>query len=83
MFQRPLTLILLQKYRDTNGSRIVIQTGGVHTTSCQEEGIFLQKYRDTNGGCIAKLFKSIGLRGRLDFLELWSENGPLTRGNAP
>ena len=25
MVQRPLTLILLQKYRDTNGGRIVIQ----------------------------------------------------------
>ena len=29
VFQRPLTLILLQKYRDTNGSRIVIKIGGV------------------------------------------------------
>ena len=47
--QRPLTLILLQKYRDTNGRRIVIQIGGVYTTFCQEEGIFLQKYRDRNG----------------------------------
>ena len=44
--QQPLTLILLQKYRDTNGRRIVIQIGGVYTTFCQEEGILLQKYRD-------------------------------------
>ena len=29
VFQRPLTLIPLQKYRDTNGRRIVIQIGGV------------------------------------------------------
>ena len=49
--QRPLTLILLQKYRDTNGRRIVIQVGGVYTTFCQEEDI---------------LFKSIGVRGRFD-----------------
>ena len=50
--QRPLTLILLQKYRDTNGRHIVIQIGGVYTTFCQEEGILLQKYRDRNGRCI-------------------------------
>ena len=41
--QRPLTLILLQKHRDTNGRRIVIQIGGVCATFCQEEGILLQK----------------------------------------
>ena len=33
VFQRTLTLILLQKYRDANGSRIVIRMGGVDTTS--------------------------------------------------
>ena len=54
--QRPLTLILLQMYRNTNGSHIVIHIGGVYTTFCQKEGIPLQKYRDT--------FKSIGVRGR-------------------
>ena len=32
--RRPLTLILLQKYRDTNGRRIVIQIGGVYITFC-------------------------------------------------
>ena len=66
VFQRPLTLILLQKYHDTNGRRIVIQIGGVYTTFCQEEGILLQKYRDRNGRCIAILFKSIGVRARSD-----------------
>ena len=66
VFQRPLTLILLQKCRDINGSRIVIQIGGVYTTFCREEGILLQKYRDRNGRCIAILFKSIGVRGRFD-----------------
>ena len=64
--QRPLTLILLQKYRDTNGRRIAIQIGGVNTTFCQEEGIHLQKYHHRNGRCIAILFKSIGVRGRFD-----------------
>ena len=68
VFQRPLTLILLQKYRDTSGRRIVIQLGGVYTTFCPEKGILLQKYRDRNGRCIAILFKSIGVRGRFDFL---------------
>ena len=63
---RSADLILLQKYRDTNGRRIVIQIGGVYTTFCQEEGILLQKYRDRNGRCIAILFKSIGVRGRCD-----------------
>ena len=64
--QRPLTLILLQKHRDTNGRRIVIEIGGVYTTFCQEEGILLQKYRDRNGRCIAILFKSLGVSGQCD-----------------
>ena len=64
VFQRPLTLILMQKYRDTNGRRIVIQIGGLHATFCPEEGILLQKYRDRNGRCIMILFKSIRVRGR-------------------
>ena len=69
--QRPLTLILLQKYRDTNGRRIVIQIGGVHATLCQEEGILLKRYRDRNGRCIAILFKRIGVRGRVDSPDDW------------
>ena len=69
--QRPLTLILLQKYRDTNGRRIVIKIGGVYTTFCQEEGMLLQKYRDRNRRCILILFKSIGVRGRLDSPEFY------------
>ena len=64
VYQRPLTRILLQKHCDTNGSRIVIQIGGLYTTFCQDEGIFWQNYRDTNGRCIAILFKSIGVKGR-------------------
>ena len=64
--QRPLTLILLQKYRDTNGSCIVIQIGDAYTSVCAKKGILLQKYCDRNGRCIAILFKSIGVRGRFD-----------------
>ena len=78
--QRPLTLILLKKYRDTNGRRIVIQIGGVYTTFCQEEGILLQKYHDKNGRCIAILFKSIGVRGRFDSPEIKLCNVIIFRG---
>ena len=60
VLHRPLTLVLLQKYRDTNGRRIMIQIGGVYTTLCQEEGMLLLKYRDRNGRCIAILLKCIG-----------------------
>ena len=60
MFKRPLTLILLQKYRDANGRRTAIQIGGVYTTFCQGEGILLQKHRDRNGRCIAIFFKVSG-----------------------
>ena len=66
VFQRPLTLILLQQYRNTNGSRIVIQIGGVYTDFCQEERILLPRYRDRNGRCIAIPFNSIGVRGPFD-----------------
>ena len=58
--------MLLQKHRDTNGSRIVMQIGGVCATFCQEEGILLQKHRDRNGRCVAIPFTSIGVRGRFD-----------------
>ena len=64
MFQRPLTLILPQKYHDTNGRRSVTQSGGLYATFCPKEGILLQKYRDRNGRRIAKCFKNVGVRGR-------------------
>ena len=82
-FQRPLTLILLQKYRDTNGSRIAIQIGAVHTTLCQEEGILLQKYRDRTGRCIAILFKSIGVRGRFHSPDIMGRGIPISAGEVP
>ena len=69
VFQRPLTPILLRKYRDTNGSCIPINIEGVYIyiyTLLSAKAILLQKYRDRNGRCIAILFKSIGVRGRFD-----------------
>ena len=75
VLQRPLTLILLQKYRDANVRRIVIQIGGVYTTFRKEEGILWQKYRDRNGRCIAIFFKVLGVRGRYaspEFGSHWS-----------
>ena len=68
VFQRSLTLILLQKYHDTNGSRTVIQSGGVYATFCQEESILLQDYRDRNGRCIVILFKNMWVRDRFALL---------------
>ena len=64
--QRALTLILPQKYRDTNGRRIVIQIGGVYTTFCHREGIHLQKYVIEMGGVSRYFFTCIGVRGRFD-----------------
>ena len=61
--QRPLTLILPQKYRDTNGRRIVIQIGG--TTFCHREGIRLQKYAIEMGGVSRYFFTCSGVGGRL------------------
>ena len=84
MSQRPLTLILLQKYRDTNGRRILIQIGSVYTTFCQEQGILSQqKYRDGNGRCIAILFKSIGVRGRFDSPDQHKRFPSICRCSAP
>ena len=44
----------------------MIQTGGVYTTFCQEEGVHLQKHRNRKGRRIAILFKSVGVKGRFD-----------------
>ena len=71
VFQRSLTLVLLQKYRDANGSRIMIQTGGVYTTFCQEEGILVHKFCNRNGRCIAILSQSIKVGGRFDSPDKW------------
>ena len=49
VFQRPLTLILLQ-------------IGGVYTTFCQEEGILLQKYAIEMGG-VSRYFSKVSGSG--------------------
>ena len=41
VFQRPPTLVLVQKHRVIDGSRIVKQSGGVCATFRQDEGILL------------------------------------------
>ena len=73
VFQRPLTLILPKKYRDTNGSRIVIQIGGVYTTFCHREGILWQKYAIEMGGVSRYFFTCIGVRGRFDSPDFYKE----------
>ena len=86
--QRPLTLILPQKYRDTNGRRIVIQIGCVYTTFCHREGIHLQKYAIEMGGVSRYFFTCIGVRGRFDSPDfcgtltqrIWGKFGAKTRG---
>ena len=50
------------KYRDINGSRIVIQIGGVYTTFCQKEGILWQKYRVEMGG-VSRYFSKVSGAG--------------------
>ena len=70
--QRPLTLILPQKYRDTNGRRIVMQIGGVYATFCHREGIHLQKYAMEMGG-VSRYFTCIGVRGRCDSPKICDE----------
>ena len=60
--QRPLTLILLQKYRDTNARRIVIQIGGVYTTFCQEEGILCKSIAIEMGG-VSRYFANVSGSG--------------------
>ena len=65
VFQRPLTLILLQKYRDTNGRRIVIQIGGVYTTFCQKEAYFCRSIAIEMGG-VRRFFSEVSGSG-VDF----------------
>ena len=62
MSQRPLTLILLQKYRDTNGRRIVIQIGGVYTTLCQKRAYFCQSMAIEMGG-VSRYFSKVSGSG--------------------
>ena len=57
-FQRPLTLMLLQEFRDRNGSRIVIQIG-VYTTFCQEADIVLRKSIAIEMGGVSRYFSNV------------------------
>ena len=74
VFQRPLTRILPQKHRDTNGSRIVIQIGGVYTTFCQAEGIHWQKYAIEMGGVSRYFSKVSGSGVDLTLLFRWAKS---------
>ena len=58
-------LILLQKFRYTNGRRIVIDIGDVYATFCQEEGILLQSIAIEMGG-VSRHFSKASVRSRLD-----------------
>ena len=50
----------MEAYRDTNWWY-------VYYFLPREGHTFAKEYRDRNGRCIAKLFKSIGVRGRRDY----------------
>ena len=65
MFQRPLTLILLQKYRDTNGSDTNWRC--IYYFLPERVGHpFLKSIAIEMGGVSRYFLKSIGVRGRLD-----------------
>ena len=59
MFQRPLTPILLQKHRDTNGRRIVTQIGVVYTALCQRQGAYFCKSIAIEMGGVSRYFSKI------------------------
>ena len=52
VFQRPLTPMLLQRYRDTNGSRIAIQIGGVYTLLSAKRRAYFCKSIAKGVGCV-------------------------------
>ena len=54
--------ILLQKYRDTNGRRIVIQTGGVYTVSVKRRAYFCKSIAIEMGG-VSRHFSNISGSG--------------------
>ena len=57
-----MDLVLLQKYRDTNGRRIVIEIGGVYTTLCQEEAYFCKNIAIKIGG-VSRYFSKVSGSG--------------------
>ena len=50
------------KYRDTNGRRIMIQVGGVHTTFCREEAYFCKSIA-TEMGAVSRYFSKVSGSG--------------------
>ena len=60
VFQRPLTLILLQKHRDRSGSHIVIQIGGVYTTVWQKRAYCCKSITIEMGGVLRYFSKVLG-----------------------
>ena len=63
--QRPLTLILLQKYRDTNGRRIVIHIGGVYSIillSAKRRAYFCKSIAIEMGG-VSRYFSKVSGSG--------------------
>ena len=59
LLQRPLTLILLQKYRDTNGSRIVIQIGGVYIQRSAKRRAYFCKSIAIEMGGVSRYFSKV------------------------
>ena len=58
-----VTLIPPQKHRDTNGSRVLIQIGGVYATFTQEEGISSCKSVVIEMGSISRYFSQVSGSG--------------------
>ena len=75
--QRPLTLILLQKYRDTNGRRIAIQIGGVYTT--KRKAYFCKSIAIEMGGVSRYFSKVLGSGVDVTLLILGTETGNRNR----
>ena len=64
-FQRPLTLVLLQRYRDADGSRIVIQIGGVYTTFSHKGVHFFCKSIAVEMGGVARYLSKASGQGSI------------------
>ena len=69
--QRPLTLILLQKYSDIKGSRIVIQIGGVYIllSAVLKHRVLERKRRPNANASVlgTQRFRTLSLRTPTEF----------------
>ena len=72
VLQRLLTLIF---HRDTDGSRIVLQMGGVCTTLRQDEGMLCKSIAIGMGGVSRYFSKVLGSWGRFDSPDLLGTQG--------